>query len=94
MGYSADWMPHVGPVPNKPGQYIIAGFTGHGMPQIFLSAKGLADMALAGAPFAATGVPRLFETTEERMRSKESPLRDYYKTFWAGNPGPGNANAA
>ncbi|KAL8408255.1 hypothetical protein RB594_006889 [Gaeumannomyces avenae] len=83
MGYSADWMPHVGLVPKKPGQYIIAGFTGHGMPQIFLSAKGLAGMVLAGDAFADAGIPRLFEATEERMLSKESPLREYYQTFWA-----------
>jgi glycine/D-amino acid oxidase-like deaminating enzyme len=48
MGYSNDEFPHVGPVPEKPGQYICAGFTGHGMPQIFLSAKAIASMILNG----------------------------------------------
>jgi glycine/D-amino acid oxidase-like deaminating enzyme len=48
MGYSNDEYPYVGALPEKPGQYVCAGFTGHGMPQIFLSAKALALMIITG----------------------------------------------
>ncbi|KNG44371.1 fad dependent oxidoreductase [Stemphylium lycopersici] len=48
MGYSNDGFPYVGPVCGKPGQYMCAGFSGHGMPQIFLSAKAVASMVLTG----------------------------------------------
>jgi glycine/D-amino acid oxidase-like deaminating enzyme len=44
MGYSSDGLPHIGWVPGKEGQFIIAGFTGHGMPEIFLAAEGVARM--------------------------------------------------
>lgn len=65
-------MPHIGEVPSKPGQFIIGGFNGHGMPLIFLSSKGLAKMILDGAPFEETGIPRLFKTTAERLASDEN----------------------
>lgn len=74
MGYTADSLPHVGPIPNKPGQLIIAGFNGHGMPQIFLSAKGIADMISLGIEFEDTGLPRLFKTTQQRLDSKENNI--------------------
>jgi len=67
MGYSADFMPHVDLVPDKPGPFIIAGFNGHGMPQIMLSSKGLAAMVCNETPFEQTGLPRLLNTTKERV---------------------------
>ncbi|QKX53265.1 uncharacterized protein TRUGW13939_00341 [Talaromyces rugulosus] len=67
MGYSYDSHPHIGSVPNKPGQYINAGFNGHGMPVIWLSAKGLAKMIAHGAPFEKCGIPRLFQTSQLRI---------------------------
>jgi len=48
MGYSNDGFPYVGQVCERPGQYVCAGFNGHGMPQIFLSAKAIASMILKG----------------------------------------------
>ncbi|EWY92134.1 hypothetical protein FOYG_09030 [Fusarium oxysporum NRRL 32931] len=62
LGYSFDFMPHIGEVPGRPGQFIIAGFTGYGMPKILLSSKGLAKMR-ANIPCA--GYPR----AELRWRS-------------------------
>jgi glycine/D-amino acid oxidase-like deaminating enzyme len=70
MGYSADGLPHVGLVPGKTNQWVIGGFTGHGMPQVFLAAEGLARMVLQGIGFRDTGLPRLFETTQARLDSK------------------------
>ncbi|KAF1938598.1 FAD dependent oxidoreductase [Clathrospora elynae] len=48
MGYSDDGFPYVGPACGNPGQYICAGFSGHGMPQIFFSAKAVASMIITG----------------------------------------------
>jgi glycine/D-amino acid oxidase-like deaminating enzyme len=84
LGYSFDFMPHVGEVPGKPGQFIIAGFTGYGMPKILLSGKGLAAMIRDGASFGETGLPRVFETTKKRNKSKHSPLEDSLAPLWVG----------
>ncbi|KAJ5182823.1 hypothetical protein N7492_000439 [Penicillium capsulatum] len=67
MGYSYDSNPHIGNVPAKKDQYILAGFNGHGMPVIWQTAKALAKMVMEDAPFDATGLPRLFETTQFRL---------------------------
>ena len=72
MGYSFDSNPHIGLVPSKPGHFILAGFNGHGMPVIWLGAKGLARMILADRkgerlPFSETGIPRLFQTSQFRI---------------------------
>jgi glycine/D-amino acid oxidase-like deaminating enzyme len=74
MGYSTDSIPHVGEVPSKPGQYICAGFTGHGMPQIFLSARGIASMIAEGKSFAESGVPRLYQTSQKRLDNKRNRI--------------------
>ncbi|KKA30621.1 hypothetical protein TD95_000857 [Thielaviopsis punctulata] len=73
MGYSADHSPHIGHVPGRPGVFVMAGFTGHGMPQIFLAAKGISDM-LFGASFAQTGMPQVFEATASRLASEDNWL--------------------
>lgn len=73
MGYSFDSNPHIGAVPSRPGQFILAGFNGHGMPVIWLGAKGLAKIIVADResaetlPFSETGVPRLFQTSQVRI---------------------------
>jgi glycine/D-amino acid oxidase-like deaminating enzyme len=67
MGYSYDSHPHIGNVPNKSGQYILAGLNGHGMPVIWLAAKELAKMVAQEVSFEQTSLPRLFKTTEERI---------------------------
>ncbi|KAB8237610.1 phosphoenolpyruvate phosphomutase-domain-containing protein [Aspergillus alliaceus] len=69
MGYSYDTSPHVGEIPGRSGQYICAGFDGHGMPVIFLAAKGLADMIHNGKSFEDVGLPRLYKSTIERITS-------------------------
>jgi glycine/D-amino acid oxidase-like deaminating enzyme len=67
MGYSYDSNPHVGRVPQKDGQYILAGFNGHGMPVIWLAAKELAQMVSKGVSFEDTTMPRLFQTSQFRI---------------------------
>lgn len=74
MGYSADSLPHVGQVPGRPGQFIVAGFSGHGMPQAFLSGKGVAAMVTEGIPFSESGIPSLFETTQARLESTRNDI--------------------
>jgi len=74
MGYTADSLPHIGEVPGKTGQYILAGFNGHGMPLIFLAAKGIAVMIGDGKTYEETGMPRLFKTSTSRLESKRNDI--------------------
>lgn len=67
MGYSYDSNPHIGRIPAKENQFIIAGFNGHGMPVIWLSAKELAKMVATQIPFEKTSMPRLFQTSQFRI---------------------------
>lgn len=67
MGYSYDSNPHVGAVPGRPDQFILAGFNGHGMPVIWLAAKELAVMAVQNRDFESTSLPRLYKTTQARI---------------------------
>ncbi|KAE8362928.1 FAD dependent oxidoreductase [Aspergillus caelatus] len=71
MGYSYDTSPHVGEVPGRHGQYICAGFDGHGMPVIFLTAKGLADMIQHGKSFEDVHLPRLYKSTAARITNAQ-----------------------
>ncbi|KNB09434.1 hypothetical protein FOXG_10012 [Fusarium oxysporum f. sp. lycopersici 4287] len=67
MGYSSDRLPRVGPIPGRPGTFIMGGFTGHGMPQIFLCGQAMAKFLLKDASFKQTGLSRLFEETQARL---------------------------
>lgn len=70
MAYTADSLPHVGHIPHKDGQLVIAGFNGHGMPQIFLSAQGIAQMIIKKASYEDTKLPQLFKTSPTRLERK------------------------
>jgi glycine/D-amino acid oxidase-like deaminating enzyme len=67
MGYSYDIHPHVGEVPGKPNELVVAGFNGHGMPVIWLAAKGIAEMIRTGKKFEEVGLPKMFKTAQERI---------------------------
>lgn len=78
MGFSRDEKPWVGPVPGKDGVYVAAGFTGHGMPNTWLSGKAVASMvaaslggkdmvAAAEAARQSTGLPRAYQVSTERI---------------------------
>ncbi|KXZ54489.1 hypothetical protein GPECTOR_4g554 [Gonium pectorale] len=60
LGFTQDRFPFVGPVPGRRGQFLAAGFSGHGMTRTFTCGRVLADM-LAGRPldpaFPATWMP-------------------------------------
>lgn len=74
MAFSSDFMPYVGEVPDKPGQMVLAGFSGHGMPLILLTAKAVAQMVRYGKSFEETGVPSLFKATRERLESTRNEI--------------------
>jgi glycine/D-amino acid oxidase-like deaminating enzyme len=82
MGYSSDFVPHLGQVPDKQDQFVIAGFSGHGMPQILLAAKGIAKMVTENISYEATGLPRVFKTTSERLDSQKNELEESYRNQW------------
>lgn len=82
MGYSSDFMPHLGDVPEKPGQFIIAGFSGHGMPEILLSSKAVASLIRNGTPIEKSGVPKMFKTSKQRITAGGSPLEDSLQSLW------------
>lgn len=88
MGYSSDHMPHLGEVPDKPGQFIIAGFNGHGMPEILLSSKCIAAMVRDGTSFEESGVPWIFKTTKRRITREGSLLEEDLKSLWIKKPEP------
>lgn len=70
MGYSSDGFPHVGEVPGKSGQLICAGFSGHGMPQIYLSAKAIADMVVSVKTVEEVDLPRVYRVSKARLDSE------------------------
>jgi len=79
MGFSRDERPWIGPVPNKPGVFLSAGYTGHGMPNTWLCGKAAAIMvrlsllpsdhaSVVDMAAMVTGLPKAYRLTEERMR--------------------------
>lgn len=74
MGYTTDYLPHVGAVPGKSNQFIIAGFSGHGMPQVFLSGGAIASMIVEEKEFRETGVPRIYQTSQARLSSRRNKI--------------------
>jgi glycine/D-amino acid oxidase-like deaminating enzyme len=89
MGFSRDDMPWVGPIPNYPGVFLAAGYTGHGMPNAFLCGKavsvmlqssleGMDEESVIQAAISHTEVslPAAYVVSQERMDNtrKLSPL--------------------
>lgn len=72
MAYTADEVPLVGELPGLDGQYVVAGFNGGGMDRIFLSARGIAEMVVNGVSFKRTGVPAIYEATEQRLSTDDA----------------------
>ena len=67
MAFTADEVPLVGELPGSDGQYVVAGFNGGGMDRIFLSAQGIAEIVVNGVPYSHTGVPAIYEATQQRL---------------------------
>ena len=81
-GFTSDLLPHIGLIPSRPGQYIVAGFNGHGMPLIFLSGKGIAEM-IYGKTYEQTGLPRVWRTSQERLADERNDILTSPKLAWA-----------
>lgn len=71
MGYSYDSNSHIGQVPSKDGEFIIAGFNDHGIPVIWLAAQELARMVSQEISFEETKIPRLFKTSAQRINQEK-----------------------
>ncbi|WOO78253.1 uncharacterized protein LOC62_02G001803 [Vanrija pseudolonga] len=63
--HSADLRPFVGAVPGRPGVFISAGYSGHGMAQLVNITRGLVNQLRTGQWDDA--IPRSFALTEHRM---------------------------
>jgi len=66
IGYTPEAVPYVGAVHAKPGAFISAGHSGHGMARIMTCSRGLAAL-IRGENWAATNLPECFEPTPERL---------------------------
>ncbi len=97
MGYSADACPFVGSVPDTgKGIWVMAGFTGHGMPQILGCAKALVDevvmdmkpgswrdkMQMEDWWKGLKTLPPPFQITGMRMQSKTNLILDDWGRTW------------
>ncbi|SMR52273.1 unnamed protein product [Zymoseptoria tritici ST99CH_3D1] len=78
IAMTPDSVPLVGPIDGLDGQYICAGFNGHGMARIWTAAPGLAKLIM-GEEWAATGLPECFRYSEERL---EKAKRRDLKSVW------------
>ncbi|RMJ07913.1 hypothetical protein CDV36_012475 [Fusarium kuroshium] len=72
-------LPRVGEIPGRPGMFIMGGFTGHGMPQVFLCARGMADVVLGNKEFNDAGIPRLFQESKERLGDSRNRILELYQ---------------
>jgi glycine/D-amino acid oxidase-like deaminating enzyme len=88
IAMTTDSVPFVGAIESLPGQYICAGFGGHGrlavssssslltklgMARIFTCAPGVAKLVL-GKQWAETGLPECFQISKERLSQLENKV--------------------
>ncbi|VUC35054.1 unnamed protein product [Clonostachys rosea] len=66
LGMTSDNVPLIGPIEGLEGQWICAGFNGHGMARIFLCAPGLVKL-ISGKPWSETGLPECFQYSTKRV---------------------------
>ncbi|KAJ5248710.1 FAD dependent oxidoreductase [Penicillium chermesinum] len=66
IGTTPDNAPLIGAIDGLPGQWICAGFNGHGMAHIFTCAPGLAKLVL-GKSWKETALPECFQFSKERI---------------------------
>lgn len=66
IAMTPDKVPYVGAIDDLPGQYICAGFNGHGMARIFTCAPGVVKLMLGGT-WRDTKLPECFRYSHERL---------------------------
>ncbi|KAI5480114.1 hypothetical protein MNV49_001774 [Pseudohyphozyma bogoriensis] len=62
MGNTYDYLPFVGPIPGRPGQYVFAGHNGYGLAKLMLAGPG--------ADYSVSGLPAPLACTVERLKKK------------------------
>ncbi|OCK74768.1 FAD dependent oxidoreductase [Lepidopterella palustris CBS 459.81] len=70
LAFTPDRVPYVGPIPELPGQYICAGFNGHGMANIFACVPGVVKL-MQGAAWEDTNLPECYRYSEERLKAED-----------------------
>ncbi|KAK4688190.1 hypothetical protein P7C73_g1922, partial [Tremellales sp. Uapishka_1] len=73
IAMTPDAVPFVGPIPGKEGQFVAAGYNGHGMARIMLCAPALAKYMLHGE--WDPEMPEAFKITEERLERLKVALQ-------------------
>lgn len=74
IGITNDLVPIVGPVPDKDNLFVAAGYNGHGMARIFVTAPALATRIKTGKWREEDGMPECFRLTPERLQSLTGEL--------------------
>jgi len=90
MGFTNDDFPYVGELDflGMENAFIIAGFSGHGMPRVYLSGKSIANCITTGGKIEKVGeIPKCYHVSKERLiKSKvfnhvyEDEIKDYLKS--------------
>lgn len=74
QGLTPDGAPHVGRVPERKGQWVLAGFNGGGMALIGVASEAVAEMVLGEKGFEDVNgryrIPVGFATSKERLKRK------------------------
>lgn len=66
ISFTPDKVPYVGEIDELPGQYVCAGFNGHGMANIFTCARGIVGLSL-GRPWESTQLPECYRYSQARL---------------------------
>jgi glycine/D-amino acid oxidase-like deaminating enzyme len=78
IAMTPDSVPMVGPIDGLEGQYVCAGFNGHGMARIWSCSPGLAKL-IVGKSWEATGLPDCFRYSRERV---EKAVKKNLQSVW------------
>ncbi|ESK90553.1 fad dependent oxidoreductase [Moniliophthora roreri MCA 2997] len=77
MGYTYEAVPYVGAVHGRPGAYITAGHSGHGMARAFTCSRGVAAL-IRGESWESTKLPECFQPTPERLAAPKMSVEQYW----------------
>jgi glycine/D-amino acid oxidase-like deaminating enzyme len=78
IAMTPDSVPLVGAVDGAEGQWICAGFNGHGMARIWTCAPGLVKL-IHGGSWSSTGLPECFSYSDVRL---ENSAKQNMKSVW------------
>lgn len=84
MGFSKDEFPYVGEMDflGMKNGYIAAGFSGHGMPRVYLSGKAIAECVLKGISIQEQAkIPACYHLTPERFYEGKHAIQEQLKVF-------------